>query len=453
MKKLLITLAVFGISVVSCQKRQIDEPIHDFHQLSVNLTKMGESYFVTQEDVCKYIDSRLSEKTVRSIEPFKTESGELTSYVVNYSNGWEIIAADKRGPVVLADADEGNFVFENLPPAAQLWLNGLNEEISCFRKQQGTKATSQEEGEGNEYFAFWESLTADTVLFRDRPPLHYPGHWVLVDTQCNDHYDCVVQHLVSTHWGQYEPYNSYCPIIAPASPFDTIRAAAGCVAIAGAQLLNYFHSFFGTPYVAPTSCTTVGYVYNFGVPVMQYFDNYSPSAWDNMEHSADTAAVLVAYTGNRVHTNYGYQQSNAYIDDFAYFIRDSLGIECYSKDYIDQDTTYVISNLNDGIPVLASAKSNSERHAFIIDSWWVKRHRHVNTYEFEFFNPEEVPDDYYNPPRVEIVYSVPLARLFSMNWGWNGNYDNAHFLAAGSWHPGGVSYNQERVIYYNFNCL
>ena len=454
--------AVLFPSCIESETLPEDSSIYD--QLVSFIDTKSDYYAVTSEDIERYVSEKQRCSTdnafeVKSIVPYYAKSGELSSYVINYENGWEIVAADKRGPAVLASSEEGAFIYEELPPAAKWYLDDLNEEVDAFRRENSVKSANKPlsvEQEAN--LAFWNSFLPQ----EDREPdihsdvnMRYPGYWVLVDTQRRDYYYMMVYPIVEVNWDQGSPYNQYCPYYSPALQE---RTAAGCVAVAGAQLIHYFHNHFGRPTKAPAGAITSGYVSDLGGAntACMTVTKYNTTIWDSMANNPDSSSIIIAHIGRKINTLYGTQMSTAFTDNLVYFIRDSCQIACSCKDYQNSlDTALVISNLNAGLPVLAEAQldNTTTHHTFIINSWWQKRYQYTYTYEFVFYNPDEVPEGYYVPDKVEVEYSSILSRYYTMNWGWGGSYNQTKFLANYSWHPGGDQYNTNRYIYYNFYCL
>ena len=93
--------------------------------------KIDSALFVSQDDINSYaiIQSFKHGKSIVSISPVLSY-GILTSYIIQYESGWEIVSSDKRGPIVLALGEEGSYNEEDMPPAAIEWIESLNGEIA-----------------------------------------------------------------------------------------------------------------------------------------------------------------------------------------------------------------------------------------------------------------------------------------------------------------------------------
>lgn len=120
-------------------------------------------------------------------------------YVFNrQGGGFVIVSADERtAKPVLAYSYEGSFDADNIPPAQEDILSGYRQQIDYARKYLDPVS----EGLKN-------SSPAGTVI---------------------------VEPLIKTKWNQVEPYNKLCPTV------DGRKTAAGCVACAMAQIMNYWH--------------------------------------------------------------------------------------------------------------------------------------------------------------------------------------------------------------------
>ena len=94
--------------------------------------------FVTEKDIQAYLKymsiARKSDLTGSEITHILDNLGDTILYVVNYpTSGWELIAADKRCPAVIASDNEGYFVYEEQIPPVQAWLRCIGEEITQVR--------------------------------------------------------------------------------------------------------------------------------------------------------------------------------------------------------------------------------------------------------------------------------------------------------------------------------
>jgi len=133
-------------------------------------------------------------------------------FVEKEGGGFIIVSGDDIAAPILGEVDNGNIDTENMPPAL-LWLLGTYE-------KQIEDALKGGETQDADTRRRWEQTAQMPVSFAAAP---YPAT------------------LLTTAWDQREPYNLQCPLD------GTQRSAAGCVAIAMAQIMKYWqHPAYGT---------------------------------------------------------------------------------------------------------------------------------------------------------------------------------------------------------------
>jgi len=121
-------------------------------------------------------------------------------YIVNFENSFVIVSAESSTPPLLGYSENSKFDISNAPPALKYLLNCYKKEIKELKKLDA-KPT-------DEINRKWNELSESTQLKSGTP---------------------VVDELLTTSWGQGYPYNMFCPS----------GSAAGCVAVAMAQVLYY----------------------------------------------------------------------------------------------------------------------------------------------------------------------------------------------------------------------
>ena len=223
---------------------------------------------------------------------------------------------------------------------------------------------------------FWPSTTKysfDRPLIEEYPP----GHWE-EDLFTEYEYCDSLDHMVAK-WDQMEPYNDCCPdlVSVPSS-----RASAGCVAVAGAQVLHYLHYKLGSPEVMFSQGYCDGNVNNF----IKQFSYPNAEVWDLMSSEYQVSAqytlpeaILIGYVGERVNMHY----ADNIIDDYSWAIPRNLksdlfehhGISCTHDNY---DETIVARCLSEEMPVIVFATDqmipvNFRMHCFVIDGYMKSR--------------------------------------------------------------------------------
>lgn len=206
-----------------------------------------------------------------------------------------------------------------------------------------------------------------------------------------------VHPLLSTEWGQEEPFNNACPLLLDDERYPR-HCVVGCVATATAQILNY-HQYpttgHGTttlqvPYGDPT-----GTKYSFDFSAC-HFDwahmrnTYTVGNYTDAE--AKAVADLSHAMGMMAVMQYGIGFSGAISDDAANGLRDYFGVstaQLYSRsdlfgfgeNYTDQQwSDMVFKELSDVGPVYYAGNDAADQggHAFVIDGYNSDGLVHVN---------------------------------------------------------------------------
>lgn len=208
--------------------------------------------------------------------------------------------------------------------------------------------------------------------------------------------------MVTTQWGQGDPYNAYCPLI------EGERCLTGCVATAMAQVINYNRWPQNATAAVPGYVTSTHGISMRELPGKQF-------NWSNMDATA--VAQLMLYCGQSVQMNYDTSGSGALGAIVPYALKDVFG---YSERttfasrfrYSDEKWNEMAYNeLQKGRPVLYFGDSPTDGgHAFIVDGY--------------------------------------LDGLFHLNWGWDG-YCDGYFALDGlsPFDYDGFNYNQGMVLH------
>lgn len=188
--------------------------------------------------------------------------------------------------------------------------------------------------------------------------------------------------LTTSHWHQNAPYNGLCPVVADGN----LKTAAGCVAIAAAQIIYYWRNYnpATTTYDTPT--------YPYGkAPVTYSVPAGTPYEWelmkdsytdDDSEASREAVARLVYVIGTSSWLNYGATTGGSIYD-----VINPLGSQFQmtaqyaTKNSFSQDEweKLLYNELVNGHPVLYAGQKGSNGHAVVIDGYdAVRRLFHFN---------------------------------------------------------------------------
>lgn len=466
MKKEYALLSLFCIALHFTACDPVEKPKED--PLDYQLTEkaldyqgpLNGTYFVSPEDLNAYLRYKsLVEKKeiiVETITPVKNKVGDTLLYLINYNEGWDLLAADKRASIPLGSDSIGYLSLENTECPIVSWVWCLAEDVFMTRR---TDICNSNEPDVVEYnLNTWKAITADQSLFEDVIKEYLPetrsdpyaGQYVLTDIYESDIFYDMVQHLTTTKWSQVgNCCNDYVPW---RTDYPWLRAPAGCVAVAGAQMLYYLHYYFGIPQTAPTTA----YCYSsVGDPVLLMGQgDYSSTAWAEMDSLGQSkAGMLIASVAQMVDMDFGNDGSGALTADL---VTDCFPNYRIASTYTSYQESTVINNLMyQSMPVIVRAGGtapNYDGHCFIIDGYRRSRRQTVYTYVWEWLNYD--PEEEYPriPNQYDITYSSPFLSHFYMNWGWGGDYNNVPFALSGDWIiDDEYNYIYERAMIYNFH--
>lgn len=253
--------------------------------------------------------------------------------------GFIIVSGDDQTEPILGYCDEGEFNYDQMPPAMQEWLDDYTRQIAAI--QRGAHA--------------------------NRIPPTHPK----------------VEQMMTSKWSQGSPYNDLCPLDAGK------RSVTGCVATAMAQILYYQRE----KSVTETTAAIPGYstwTKNISVPGIEAG---APLDWDNMRDTYSSAselqkkavAQLMLYCGVAAKMDYTNSSSGAQSHD-AYEAFDKYFGYGKSVRYVDYTTVtsddewdrIVYAEMQAGRPVYVSGANSDVGHAFVADGYDGNLHYHIN---------------------------------------------------------------------------
>lgn len=189
--------------------------------------------------------------------------------------------------------------------------------------------------------------------------------------------------LLTCHWHQSSPYNDLSPVITDGN----IKTAAGCVAIAAAQIAYYWRR--DNP--ATTLKDTPTYPYG-AAPVTMSIPKGSSNNWELMRDSyisSDSreskyaAAQLCYVIGTTSYLNYA-SSTGGQINDAAnalYSQYDIISDYAKKTNFTADEWEYTIySEIAEGRPVMCAGGSDSGAHAFVLDGY----NAYTGLYHFNF---------------------------------------------------------------------
>ena len=323
---------------------------------------------------------------------FAEKSSFPNFYIFGNEHCFVIVAAYNCVYPVLGYSTESGFGTKEMPETVSDWLDAYNDGIAAV-KESRLEATA-------EIRSGWEKLL--------------DGRGLEPKSRSS------IKPLIRTKWNQRAPFNNLCPL--DSNGYNS-HAAAGCGAIAMAQIMNYWeHPVRGVEahcYVPATHTEFDTLCVNFGETVYDWdnIKNFYSRGYNETEALA--VATLVYHCGVSVDMDYDFkydQNGQNPMSNVSQPILDDALINYF--DY-SSNTTYVQKNrfhdtiwvsmlkneLNNLQPVLYRAASNNQganAHIFICDGYD----------ENDFFH---------------------------FNWGHAGNYDGYYTIT--ELHEGTTNYN------------
>ena len=284
---------------------------------------------------------------IKLAEVYTQENGETALYRFQLpSAGFVIVSASRTTPPVLAYSFDNNF--EMIPPV-ELFFYLYKGEIAYAEKEHWDAKPKAA--------AAWERYLAeefDTKGYRSNQ----------------------VGPLLTTKWNQNMFYNTYCPWDASSGPYYDYRVPNGCVALACAQILNYYR--YPDHGVGSVTYVPQGYprqTVNFAQHIYHY------DAMCNEPTSyANEIAKLAYHFGVAIRMAYGVDGSGANSDNAKdklvnIFKYDQNIASYYRSVYIDtlvSEYIQILKNEVDHRRVIyysGCSENFSNCHAYVLDGY------------------------------------------------------------------------------------
>ena len=254
--------------------------------------------------------------------------------------GYIIVSGDDCLPTVLGYTESGDYDEENLPPTFYAFLN------------------------------YYQTLIEDAQAAGENVSRTSSKRRAAQQKASSK---STISPLMTTAWHQSTPYNSWCPYITG----TTTRAATGCVATAGAQVVYYWHKDNPDYYGATTP------TYSYGdAPVTESVAKGTPIKWDLMldnynssypDEFGDAVGEFVFALGAATWLTYGSSTSGQIsnlVSTFSSLF--NLSGTCVYKGSTSDDSwaNTVYSDLSKGHPIVyCGYNDTSGGHAVVIDGY------------------------------------------------------------------------------------
>lgn len=429
----------------------------DFYPAKVSAKR---PYFVSMEDATCFAKVH-SRKRAFKINTYEIE-GDTLLYFINYDSGWMILSGDKRICPIVAESDSGTISLNISNKNLLGWIDSFADEVKAIK--------SDESVTSNEHTKLWDKISKKKEESKTRSSTEYK--WAVVRSiSCNEIRDSItISHLVSTKWGQGDPWNLKLPI-------DTNngnkRCSLGCVAVAFGQIVHYMHYLLGKPNglyhnISVSSSSIAGGTNNIGFSRSNY--NSNSSRWDLMPNRFYSSTVGTSYVGdllidigNRVSMNYSAAGSGANLSQSA--------ASYYSLTYSNSSYNFlsVKNDLLNSKPVNITAECDTDQgregHSWIIDGISLRIYHYIEAFhfeytdnwmhEYEYFDTfDQLRDRYHINSEYDYIIEdlgENTVEFLLMNWGYDGAYDNALFgqYPSDNW-VSTYNYKYNKQINYDF---
>ena len=289
---------------------------------------------------------RMTKPTIKSIQTIEN------AFICEMNSGFVIVPSDDQFFPVIGYAEHNSM--KVIPTALKSWLKQYNvsENVRLKRRKQP--------------HPMWKKIAENSIHHTAKS-----SGFVLP--------------LIATQWNQNSPWNDRCPIDI-SGPGG--HSYAGCVAVAMAQIMNYW----GFPEKGTGAHSYVSSLYG---ELKANFETYY--AWGNMPDTTanDSVKTLLYHCGISVNMNYGPDSSSANSDDMpsyalTHFFKYEPSIHSVKKsEYTYSEWTQLLKEeLSQKRPIFYYGFDSNYKngHAFVCDG-----------YESNEF--------------------------FHFNWGWGGSYD------------------------------
>jgi hypothetical protein len=338
----------------------------------------------------------------------KTKSGEDETsevYICNFSDdgGYAIISGDDRVSGVLSYSGEGNLQDTIDNPGLAMFLDQVEDYIQV-------KLDEFQNLEDSIYDSMVEKLEnmepSATKGTRTWITYYSYGAWTPINS---------VGKKVSTLWHQSSPYNNKAPLAC-----SGVKAPAGCVSIAAAQVMAYHKT--------PAKLGTTTFDWN----AMTQYPHVD--SWSSSITTLNQVASLVNEVGVGIGTTYRCDQSGAATSNVVNFLRNNSyntgNYQGYNYSVLRNSLLYNRPVIVDGYTTETVTKkkilgitikttySYSEGHAWVVDAaTGLRQTVTATTYYYE--------NGYLRDIYASVSYNY--ADVVHCNWGWGSNRYNGYY--------------------------
>jgi len=336
--------------------------IISFHASAIN---EKQATLVTQNFLIEKNITRASSLSQFSLKEIVKKEDMKTFYIMNLGDneGFVIVSASQYLPPVFGFSFENAFGWN---PAVQAYIDAYSEYILSEEK-------SKEQPKAH-ILSEWEAFLQEN---------YQPSRTTAKE----------VPALITTRWNQNKFYNTYCPWDVEAGAFYDYRVPNGCVALAGAQLMNYYR-------YPEAGRKTYSYKPS-RYPLQVVFASQQRYNWDAMCDSAirytNEIAKLAYHLGVAVFMDYAPGGSGAQTERLVHILSDNYSYT-NGEPWVIHDTARFKKEIDALRPILMQGciQPSKDCHAFLVDG-----------------------------------YKYAPSIRFNFNWGWGGESNGYFYLDGG----------------------
>lgn len=383
---------------------------------------------------------------------------DTVMYIVNYSEGWELVSANRNFGPIVAHADSGYLTENDLAsnPALESYISTVIDEIKSSDECpiQFSSLSSSPSGASmppsfyDEDGTWWAYAGKRTIYSstNEQPP------------------------LLRTKWGQGSSPSTYWNISSPyTSSSMGSHCLTGCTMVAIAQVLYYLHETQGIPQNSYSQCVCNAYVPDGSTLNYCTLNGSNTSflnntdCWSSMPLAASStlspndyvcASNLMTRLGQLLGARYYSYHTDAGFQAVPSSLSTEYGVSCSRTTNVNTQTMIQqIYTLHKPVVVgMVNSNNVTQAHAVVFDGYRKVSERYAHVYK--------TMDE--SETRYQYFYGNSTEEYFSINWGYDGHGDVSPSTGAPIWYsignsysytnPNGIvtNYNLEEMVY-NFN--
>lgn len=449
--------------------------VDDNVRVSPKMAEHGATMFIKNTGNDSHLKS--ANISVKDIATICDDNGDPSMYVINYDNdnGFVIVGATRNYYPVLAFSEDGYFdpygqdipagvvdwvsegkdvirhqinepILDSITKFREMWKMYETENLTIKTKSDETNAGMQKSygPETYEYYNSYDEAIMQSIYKWNMAGTHFeqfdpdnpdtPAEiynlimgnimdyhpatgFILSEYEAN--YE-VIGPLLTTKWGQFEPYNRYTPNNYP----------TGCVATAMAQVMKY-HRW-------PSR-------YNWDI-MENIYDYSRPTT----EEAKNEVARLMREAGAAVDMDYGSDGSGAKLEDVPFNLMAGFGYSS-NADHSDYNYSATVREIRARRPVLLGGNMEKgplglyykKGHAWVCDGYTFLNQKKRNTVVIIKGMCQPVEVRYIPLDNWEYEYAI---NYIHMNWGHDGRCDA--WFSPYNW---SYTSNQGEYIDYKYN--